>query len=70
MLFQPIIQAMSKALAIMTAVGMMWALCRGYDFVFFLLVLAYATVLIAAFVSGEIKLPAAVDQDFTFKVKD
>ncbi|TPG21403.1 hypothetical protein [Variovorax guangxiensis] len=61
---------MSKALAALTALGMMWALCRGYDFVFFLLVLAYATVLIAGFVLGEIKVPAAVDQDFTIKVKD
>jgi len=60
---------MSKALAVLTALEMMWALCRGYVFAFFLLVLAYATAWIAAFVLGEINLPPEADQDSTSKLK-
>ena len=54
---------MTKILIVLMALGMAWALWRGYDLAFVLMALAYVLAWAVSYLTGEIELAKAFGED-------
>lgn len=58
-----IILSMTKILIVLMALGMAWALWRGYNFAFVLMALAYVLAWAVSYLTDEIELANALGED-------